>query len=106
MKKLLLFSISFLVITIAYSQPGQKTYPVLSTQLNVEGAHMSAERLSRIDKTVQEYVDQKWLAGAVAIVYRNGNLAYYKAFGADDIDKKTMMQKDGIFRLASQTKAI
>ena len=67
---------------------------------------MSAERLIRIDKTVQDYVNQKWLTGAVAIILKNGKPVYYKAFGYDDIDKKTPMQKEAIFRIASQTKAI
>jgi len=69
-------------------------------------AGMSAERLTRIDKTIQEYVNNKWLNGAVAIVYRNGKLAYYKATGYDNLETKTPMQKDEIFRIASQTKAI
>jgi CubicO group peptidase (beta-lactamase class C family) len=78
--------------------PAQEVQPL--------AAGMSAERLTRIDKTIQEYVNNKWLNGAVAIVYRNGKLAYYKATGYDDMDKKTPMQKDEIFRIASQTKAI
>ncbi|MEO6314970.1 MAG: serine hydrolase domain-containing protein [Chitinophagaceae bacterium] len=69
-------------------------------------AGMSAEKLARIDQTVQEYVNKKWLNGAVVIVYRNGKLAYYKALGYDDMEKKTPMKKDEIFRIASQTKAI
>ncbi|HEX4373527.1 MAG TPA: serine hydrolase domain-containing protein [Puia sp.] len=102
MKRLFISLFSFIIILSVTAQSSS----VLSTTLNVEGAKMSSERLSRIDKTVQEYIDQKWLVGAVAIVYRNGDLAYYKAFGKDDIDKNTPMQKDEIFRIASQTKAI
>jgi CubicO group peptidase (beta-lactamase class C family) len=68
--------------------------------------NMSTERLARIDNTVQGYIDQHWLAGAVAIVLKNGKPVYYKAFGYDDADKKTPMQKTAIFRIASQTKAI
>ena len=69
-------------------------------------AGMSAERLARIDKTVEEYISKQWLNGAVVIVYRNGKLAYYKAIGYDDAEKKTPMKKEEIFRIASQTKAI
>jgi CubicO group peptidase (beta-lactamase class C family) len=101
-KFLFAFLLSFIVSNLL-AQPGG----LLSTsRMDLEGAHMSAERLDRIDKAVQSYIDQKWLAGAVALVYRNGSLAYYKAFGADDMEKNTRMHKDGIFRLASQTKAI
>lgn len=67
---------------------------------------MSAERLTRIDKVIQDYVDKRYLNGAVAIVYRNNKLAYYKAIGYDNLEQKTPMRKDEIFRIASQTKAI
>ncbi len=80
-------------------------YPVL-TEANPETAGMSPERLQRIDKLVGEYVNNKWIAGAVAIIARNGKIVYYKGIGYDDIDKKTPMKRDEIFRIASQTKAI
>lgn len=85
-------------LNTAIAQPSPEAQPA--------AAGMSAERLSRIDQTVQEYVNKKWLNGAVVIVYRNGKLAYYKAIGYDDAEKKTPMKKDEIFRIASQTKAI
>jgi CubicO group peptidase (beta-lactamase class C family) len=102
MKKLLLILL-VIVNAVSFSQNAK---PVLSTQLQTEASGMTAERLMRIDNTVHEYINKKWLNGAVAIIYKNGKLAYYKAFGYDDVDKKTMMQKDEIFRIASQTKAL
>jgi CubicO group peptidase (beta-lactamase class C family) len=71
-----------------------------------ETAGMSSERLQRIDRVVQEYVDKKYVAGAVVLVARNGKLVYHKGIGYDDIDTKTPLPKDAIFRIASQTKAI
>jgi CubicO group peptidase (beta-lactamase class C family) len=44
--------------------------------------------------------------GGVALIIPNGKIAYYKAAGINDIDTKSPLQKDGIFRIASQTKAI
>ncbi|MBT2563133.1 beta-lactamase family protein [Pedobacter sp. ISL-68] len=44
--------------------------------------------------------------GAVGLVVRNGKIVYYKSFGVDDANKNTALQKDAIFRIASQTKAI
>ncbi len=102
-KHLVVVFVFVLSISISFSQSSK---PILSTQLEIEASGMSAERLMRIDNTVEEYVSKKWLNGAVAIIYKNGKLAYYKAFGYDDADKKTPMQKDEIFRIASQTKAI
>ncbi|MBS1947947.1 MAG: beta-lactamase family protein [Bacteroidetes bacterium] len=104
MKKLLLVLLAIAnAIPFSYSQ---NTKPVLSAQLQTEASGLSADRLKRIDNTVQEYINNKWLNGAVAIIYRNGKLAYYKGFGYDDVDKKTVMRKDAIFRIASQTKAL
>jgi len=67
---------------------------------------VSADRLSRIDHFIQEYIDNKQLNGATAIIVRDGKVVYYKAFGYFNIDKKTPMQKDNIFRIASMTKPI
>src|SRR5690242_9021357 len=62
-------------------------------------AGMSAERLSRIDSLVQDYVDKKWIAGATVLVARNGKIVYYKGLGYDDVDRKTPMKKDAICRI-------
>ena len=79
---------------------------LLAQEADPAAAGMSAERLTRIDQIVQDYVNKKWLNGAVIIIYRNNRLAYYKALGYDDAEKKIPMKKDEIFRIASQTKAI
>lgn len=68
--------------------------------------HFSAERLQRVDKLIQQYIDSNWIAGAIAIVAKDGNIVYHKAMGFDDREKNKPLQKDAIFRIASQTKAI
>src|SRR5437868_15472150 len=79
--------------------------PVLQPS-SPELAGMSSERLKIIDTLVQGYINRKWYADAAAIIVHNGKIVYYKGFGYDDMDKKTPMPKDKIFRIASQTKAI
>ena len=71
-----------------------------------EKNNFSPERLQRIDKLVQQYIDSNWITGAIAIVAKNGNIVYHKAMGYDDKEKNKPLQKDAIFRIASQTKAI
>jgi CubicO group peptidase (beta-lactamase class C family) len=71
-----------------------------------ETAGFSADRLGRMDRVIQEYVDQKRIPGAVALVARHGKIIYYKGFGQDDVDAKTSLKRDAIFRIASQTKAV
>ncbi|GLU52029.1 serine hydrolase domain-containing protein [Dyadobacter frigoris] len=82
---------------------------VLAQQLaeaTAESVGISSERLKRIDKVLQEYVDKQQVAGSVAIIVKNGKIVYYKGFGSDDWDTKAPLKKDAIFRIASQTKAI
>src|SRR5207237_10935537 len=42
----------------------------------VSSAGFSAERLGRLDRTLQEYVDEDRVAGVVALVLRDGQPAY------------------------------
>src|SRR6516164_7834133 len=85
------------------SMPKDDPYLVEASPASVG---MSAERLSRIEDLVKEYVDKKWIAGAAVLVARNGKIVYYKGLGYDDLEKKSPMKKDAICRIASQTKAI
>ncbi len=99
MKKNLL---SFLFITACtFSAFGQ----VITTS-TPEAAGFSSERLKRIDAAMNDWVSKGYLNGASALIIRNGKVAYYKAAGFDDLDTKAPLPKDGIFRIASQSKAI
>lgn len=95
-----LLSIS-LVISITVSAFGQ-----VITSSTPEAAGFSSERLKRIDVAMNDWVSKGYLNGASALIIRNGKVAYYKAAGYDDLGTKTPMPKDGIFRIASQSKAI
>jgi CubicO group peptidase (beta-lactamase class C family) len=67
---------------------------------------VSEVRLNRIDKILQQGVDSGWIAGAVGFIARDGKIVYDKAFGYSNIETKSPMRTDNIFRIASQTKAI
>jgi CubicO group peptidase (beta-lactamase class C family) len=67
---------------------------------------LSAERLERLSRTLQEYVDSGRLAGLVVLAARDGKVAYHRAFGKLDPAAGTPMPLDAIFRVASQTKAV
>lgn len=75
-------------------------------EVKPEAVDMSSERLSRIDRAIQEYVDSNFIPGGAALIARNGKIAYYHAFGYADVESKKPLQRDAIFRIASQTKAI
>lgn len=98
MQKGLLLTIGLLYGVMCW---GQGLKPVVP-----ETAGVSSSRLQRIDKVLQEYVDKHYLAGATALVARDGKIIYYKSIGYSDAGKHTPLKNDAIYRIASQTKAI
>ncbi len=76
----------------------------VSTHLSATG--FVANRLDRIDNAINVEIASGKIPGAVALVIRNGSVAYFKSFGFSDIDSQATMQNDAIFRMASMTKAI
>ena len=71
-----------------------------------ESVGMSSERLERLTSTLEGYVSDERIAGAVAIVARKGKIAYLEAVGMRDRESNSPMELDSIFRIASQTKAL
>lgn len=63
-------------------------------------------RLTRIDSVLQRAVDRSEIGGAVALVLKDGETVYEKAFGWADREANRRMTPDAIFRIASQTKAL
>jgi CubicO group peptidase (beta-lactamase class C family) len=71
-----------------------------------ESVGMSAEKLGFIDTMISSVIDSGWISGAVGFIARDGKIVYNKSFGYNDLDAKTAMKTNDIFRIASQTKAI
>lgn len=71
-----------------------------------ESGGFSSTRLARLDSGMNTWVNNKWTNGAVALVARKGKIVFNKAYGYNDPDTKAPLDKNGIFRIASQTKAV
>ncbi|HSM04555.1 MAG TPA: serine hydrolase domain-containing protein [Longimicrobiales bacterium] len=71
-----------------------------------EAVGMSAERLARLDRTLDAYVEADQLAGGVVMIARRGRLAHQYAFGLRDVESGDPMELDDLFRIASQSKAV
>ena len=71
-----------------------------------ESVGISSERLKDISTTFQGGVDKKEIPGAVVLIARRGQIAYFEAFGYRDREAGAPMTRDSIFRLASMTKPI
>lgn len=65
---------------------------------------LSTAKLSAIDSVVHSAIQDSVFPGAVVAVVKNGVLAYNKAFGYQDYQKKITVQASDVFDLASITK--
>ncbi|MGA2018728.1 MAG: serine hydrolase domain-containing protein [Opitutaceae bacterium] len=71
-----------------------------------ESVGLSPERLARIGSAIQEDIDGKRIAGAVSLVVRHGQVAWFDARGMADREAGKPMQRDAIFRICSMSKPI
>ena len=71
-----------------------------------EQVGLSEERLARITEKMNEDVENGELRGALAMVARNGRVAYFETAGMSDTEKKIPMTEDTIFRIYSMSKPI
>jgi CubicO group peptidase (beta-lactamase class C family) len=69
-------------------------------------AGVSAERFGRLHQVMQGFVDREEVSGIVTLVTREGRMADLHAVGFQDVESKTPMKTDTIFRIASMTKPV
>jgi CubicO group peptidase (beta-lactamase class C family) len=89
-------AITLLALSLTAATPGGKP----------EDVGMSSERLQRVNEVVKSYIDSGQISGAVTMVSRKGRVAHFEAQGLMDIEAKTPMRKDAIFRMASMSKPV
>ncbi|HLK66937.1 MAG TPA: serine hydrolase domain-containing protein [Bryobacteraceae bacterium] len=101
MKKLILLSTAILIPIGVFAQSPAKTPAAAPAH-----ATFSPDRLARIERQLQQYVDQNRIAGAVALILHDGEPIYERAVGWSDKEANRRMTLNTLFRIASQTKAI
>ncbi|UFH57208.1 serine hydrolase [Spirosoma sp. KNUC1025] len=90
---------------IVTSRSAQAQAKILTEAAPAAGG-FSATRLARLDSGMHSWVNQKWVNGSVVLIARHGKIVFYKAHGYNDPTTKAPLDKTGIFRVASQTKAL
>lgn len=63
-------------------------------------------RFAALDESYRKLVDEGKLAGVVTLVAHRGQLRHVQAYGLQDIDTKTPVRPDTIWRIASMTKPV
>ncbi len=78
----------------------------METRVTAGQSGMSKERLKRITRSLEGYVESGEISGAVSLVYRRGEIAHLDVIGQQDHEAARPMQRDTIFRIFSMTKPI
>ena len=102
-KKRIQKAIFFVTLLLSVSNTAQAQ---LSVSAPLDPTGFLKERLNRIDETITAEIASGKIPGAVALIARDGKLAYHQSFGFSDIAASAPMKKDSIFRIASMTKAV
>jgi CubicO group peptidase (beta-lactamase class C family) len=97
----LLIALLFLTQPLFAQLPQTFTIPKSAAE-----AGFSADRLKRLDIWLQGLIDQGIAPNAVTFVAHRGKIVHYKAFGYKNLEKKTPLQRNDMYRIASQSKAI
>lgn len=71
-----------------------------------ESLGLSSQRLNRVADYLKEYVDSGKLPGYLVVVSRRGQPVYLHRYGLRDVEARTQVEDDTIFRIYSMSKPI
>ena len=66
----------------------------------------SPERLEEVTRLMSEFVEEGRIAGAVGGIARRGQLAYLEAVGYRELETRSLMTANSLFRIYSMTRAV
>jgi CubicO group peptidase (beta-lactamase class C family) len=87
-----------MIVHAAYSQSSEENHNLTISY--------DQKRLERIDRVVNEAINNGEIPGAVVLVNQNDKDIFHKSYGFSDIVMQKKMELNSIFRIASMTKAI
>jgi CubicO group peptidase (beta-lactamase class C family) len=96
-------SLAALVLVVSASLASAQALTPAATP---ESVGLSSARVARLGSVMKEYADARKVAGLVTLVARHGKVVQFEAYGKQDLENDLPMQKDTIFRIASQSKAV
>lgn len=100
----LLFVVSCVLFSSCGVPPESNTH-AFSYDADISDA-FDVDRLRSIDSVFQRLVDEGKLPNAVTFVAHQGRVVHHAAYGWRNIEDSIPCERDDIFRIASQTKAI
>lgn len=77
-----------------------------SPRATADAVGLSADGLQNATAVLRQAVADRKIAGAVALVARQGKIAYLEPVGMQSLETRTPMSERTVFRIYSQTKAV
>jgi CubicO group peptidase (beta-lactamase class C family) len=93
-----------LSVLLAASRPS--TAPADVKLVAPESVGFSSAGLKAFEQAMRALVDESQLAGITTLVSRHGKVVAFDSYGYQNLETKTPLAKDTIFRIASMTKPI
>ena len=84
--------------------PTDTIMPPPQTQLQITGAAVPG--YESYDLSIIDFMKQHSIPGGAVAVMQDGRLIYARGFGYADVENKTMVQPDALFRIASMSKPL
>lgn len=102
MRQICLFLLYFSCgITLVFAQANSFT-----PAKTAEEAGFNSTRLQRVDDFLNGFIRDGKAPNAVTFVAQNGKIVHHKAYGYSNLEQKTPLRTDAIFRIASQSKLV
>jgi CubicO group peptidase (beta-lactamase class C family) len=80
------------------------TSPPAQPEIPITGAQVPG--MASYDQTITDFMRKLSIPGGAVAVMRDGMLIYARGFGYADVENKTLVQPDALFRIASVSKTI
>jgi CubicO group peptidase (beta-lactamase class C family) len=78
--------------------------PPAQPEIPITGAAVPG--MESYDQTIRDFMRKLSIPGGAVAVMRDGKLIYARGFGYADVENKTLVQPDALFRIASVSKTI
>jgi CubicO group peptidase (beta-lactamase class C family) len=79
---------------------------VQQIEASPEDVGLSAEGMVRLKRHIQAYVDAGKLPGAISMIQRRGKVVHFQTYGQRDLEARTPIERETIFRIYSMTKPL
>ena len=78
----------------------------MTNGVSPESVGFSSQRLSRVNKMMQGYIDKGKLASGLTMLARHGDTFHFEPYGVLDLESGAPVERDTLFRIYSMTKPI